>query len=63
MGWDSNCTLKHGERFAGGRQTVYEESIVGAGGFAFVFSLPVLLFGKARYNFETALTLILSRFP
>jgi hypothetical protein len=48
------------EWLAGGRRTVYTESVVGVGRFAFLLSLLVLLYSKASYDFETISTLVLS---
>jgi len=60
MGSDSDGILEHEEWFEGGRRIVYKQSIAGVGGFPFLLSLLVLLYRKASYDFETALTLILS---
>ena len=60
MGYDSDRTSEHGEWFGGGRRIVYKESVDGVGGFPFLLSLLVLLYSKASYDFETALTLVLS---
>jgi hypothetical protein len=57
---DSDGTSKDGEKFEGGRRSVYKESVVGVGGFPFLVSLLVLLYSKASYDFEIASTLGLS---
>jgi len=59
MGWDSDGTSEHEERFEGGRRIVYKESVDSVGGFPFLLSLLVLLYSKASYDFETVSTLVL----
>jgi hypothetical protein len=59
MGCDSDGTSVHEEWFEGGRRSVYNERLVGVGGFPFLLSLLVLLYSKASYDFETVSTLVL----
>ena len=59
-GWDSDGTSEHEEWFEGGTRSVYKENVVGVGGFPFLLSLLVLLYGTASYDFETASTVVLS---
>jgi hypothetical protein len=40
-------------------EIVYNESVVGVGGFPFLLSLLILLNSKASHGFETNLTLVL----
>jgi len=60
MGEDPDGTSEHEEWLEGGRLVVYQQSVVGVGGFPFLLSLLVLLYSKASYDFETASTLVLS---
>jgi len=60
MGWDLDGTSEHGEWFESSRGIVYNESVVGGGGFPVLLSLLVLLYSEASYVFETASTLVLS---
>ena len=47
MDVDSDGILKHEELFEGGRRTVYNERLLGGGGFRLILSLLVLLYSKA----------------
>ena len=40
-------TSEHEELFEGGRRSVYEERLLGVGGYPFLLSLLVLLYGEA----------------
>ena len=40
-------TSEHEEWFEGGRRSVYNERLVGVGGFPFLLSVLVLLYSKA----------------
>jgi hypothetical protein len=63
MGRDLDRTSEHEEWFEGGRRIVYKESVVGVWWFPFLLSILVLLYSKASYHFETALTLVFFWFP
>ena len=63
MEWDSDGTSGHEQWFAGGRQIVYKESVVGNGGFPFPLTLLVLLYSEASYDFEPTSTLDLCWIP
>ena len=43
----SDGTSEHEERFEGGRQSVYEERLLGIGGFLFLLTLLVLLYRES----------------
>jgi hypothetical protein len=60
MGSDVDGTSEHEEWFAGGRRIVYQENVVGIGGFPFLLSVPVIMYSKANYDFKTASILVLS---
>ena len=60
MGRDSDGTSEHEGWFEGGRRIVYKESVDSVGGFPFLFSLLILLYSKASYDFETVSILVLS---
>jgi hypothetical protein len=51
------------ELFEGGTGIVYTENVVGVVGIPFLLSLLVLLNSKARLDFETASTVVLSGLP
>jgi len=50
---------EHEEWFDGGRQIVYEESVVGVGGFPLLLSLLILLYSKASNDSGIASTFAL----
>jgi hypothetical protein len=54
-------SMRNGSR--SGRRIIYKESVVGIEGFLFLFSLLVLLYSKASYDFETASTSCLVLIP
>jgi len=47
-------SMRNGLRVAD--EIVYKETVVGVGEFAFLLSIPVVLYNKASYDIETALT-------